>query len=131
MKRKLLASALLAACGGGTQLVPTGAHPPHIQDFVEVPYPPPPAQVEELDEAHSNPNCAYVSGHYEFEGRRWVFHPGRWVQPPADCYYAPAVIAWSKGGDDRLYYTPPRWYHDDAEARSEALAVCKDPPACR
>jgi hypothetical protein len=127
----LFLAALLVACGGSTQLVATGPHPPHIQDFVEVPYPPPPAQVEEIQAAHSDLSCAYVSGHYEFETRRWLFRPGRWVRIPADCYYAPPLIAWSKSGDNRLYYTPPRWYRDDADARSEALAVCKDPEACR
>jgi hypothetical protein len=131
VKTKPLLGALLAACGGSTQLVPTGPHPPHIQDFVEVPYPPPPAQVEEIAPAHANANCAYVSGHYEFQTRAWVFRPGRWVHPAADCYYAPAVVAWSKGGDGRLYYTPPRWYRDDADSLREALAVCKEPPACR
>jgi hypothetical protein len=112
-------------------LVPTGAHPPHIQDFVDVPYPPPPAQVEEIPAAHADPDCAYVSGHYEFETGRWLFKPGRWVKAAPNCFYAPPIIAWSKTGDSRLYYTPPRWYRDDAEAKSEALAVCKEPPACR
>jgi len=60
---------LTAACGGGTQLVPSGPHPPHVQEFVEVPFPPPPAQIEELPEALDDPNCAWVSGEYRFRDR--------------------------------------------------------------
>jgi hypothetical protein len=51
--------------------------------------------------------------------------------PAPGCYYAPPVVAWSKAGDARLYYTPPRWYKTDAAELSEANAGCREPPSCK
>ena len=49
MKRGALAFAFvtgsLVACGSSTQLAPQGPHPPHVQEFVLVEFPPPPAQM--------------------------------------------------------------------------------------
>lgn len=120
----------LAGCGASTPLVATGPHPPHVQEFVAVLYPPPPAQVEELPDAAPAPGCAWVDGHYGWEGRRWEWQPGRWVRPVDGCYYAPPVVAWSKAGGERLYFTPPRWYKDDASELGEAHAFCSEPPGC-
>ncbi|HEV8550923.1 MAG TPA: hypothetical protein VGQ57_17875, partial [Polyangiaceae bacterium] len=39
---------LVTACGASTRLVPAGPHPPHLQEFVTVAFPPPPAEIEEL-----------------------------------------------------------------------------------
>ena len=132
MNAKLLTLAVFsAACGGGTQLVPSGPHPPHVQEFVEVPFPPPPAQIEELPEALDDPNCAWVSGEYRFRDRHWVWEPGRWVVPPEGCYHAAPVVAWSKTGEARLYYSPSGWYSEDAVSRTGAAAVCPAPRACK
>lgn len=119
------------ACGGGTQLVPSGPHPPHVQEFVEVPYPPPPAQVEEIPETHGDADCAWVSGEYRFRDRHWVWEPGRWVLAQEGCYHAPPVVAWSKGGEPRLYYSPSRWYVEDAISKAGSAAVCPAPRVCR
>ncbi|HEV8244640.1 MAG TPA: hypothetical protein VGP93_02640 [Polyangiaceae bacterium] len=125
------APALLAgACGGGVALVPSGPHPPHLQEFVEVDFPPPPAQIEEMTESlDSNSDCAWVDGHYHWDGH-WVWRAGRWVLPPEDCYYAPPVMAWSKAAEPKLYYSPPRWYRDDAELLPAARAICPAPRPC-
>lgn len=128
--RSLLLAWLTFACGASTPLVPKGPHPPHIQEFLPVAYPPPPAQVEEIPAGTHDPNCAWVDGYYTFEGRRWEWQPGRWVLPPAGCYYAAPVLAWSKAGEPRLYYTPPRWYKTDAAELPENKAGCMEPPAC-
>ena len=134
MKRALASYsvALLAlfACSPTTRLVPMGAHPVHVQEFIAVPYPPPPAEVEELTYRNVRDECAWVDGYYGWQGH-WVWHHGGWVVPQLGCYYAPAVVAWSKAGEPRLYFTPPRWYRDEAATLSENEAVCPAPQACR
>jgi hypothetical protein len=124
-------TAVALACGPRTSLPPTGPHPPHVQEFVLVEYPPPPAQIEEIVEQIADaPECVWVDGHYAWEERRFVWHPGQWVLPAEGCYYAPAVTAWSRVGEPRLYYTPPRWYRDDALGRTGAAALCPVPRTC-
>ncbi|HTQ04272.1 MAG TPA: YXWGXW repeat-containing protein [Polyangiaceae bacterium] len=127
----LAACAAVGACGASTPLVPKGPHPAHIQEFVEVAYPPPPAQVEEIPNGISDTTCAWVDGHYAWEGRRWEWQAGRWVRPVAGCYYAEPVVAWSRAGEERLYFTPPRWYKEGAAELSERAALCSEPPVCK
>ena len=127
----LLVSGALAACGASTALVPRGPHPPHVQEFVEVAYPPPPAQVEEIPDGLADASCLWEGGHYSWEGRRWEWQPGHWVRPAPDCYYAPPVIAWSHAAGEHLYFTPPRWYRNDAAELSKERAGCPEPPTCK
>jgi hypothetical protein len=126
----VVAGPLFAACGASTRLVPEGPHPPHLQEFVTVAYPPPPAEVEEIPQSREDPSCAWMDGHYQWDGRRWSWEAGRWVVPAPGCYYAPPVVAWSKAGEDRLYYTPPRWYRNDAANLTERTAGCAAPRPC-
>ena len=133
MRRSLLLvlAVLAGACGSSTRLPPTGPHPPHVQEFVLVDFPPPPAQIEEISEEVENaPECVWVDGYYAWEERRFAWHPGQWVLPAEGCYYAPALTAWSRVGEPRLYYTPPRWYRDDALGKSGAAAICPVPRTC-
>jgi hypothetical protein len=124
-------AASFAACGSSTNLAPKGPHPPHVQEFVLVDFPPPPAQVEEIPESlASGPDCVWVDGHYAWEDRRFAWHPGQWVMPAEGCYFAPAVTAWSRTREPRLYYTPPRWYREDALGKSGAAAFCPVPRTC-
>jgi hypothetical protein len=132
MTRQLVFAALTAlACSPSTRLAVHGPHPPHVQEFVPVPYPPPPARAEEISYRHDSDRCVWVDGHYRYESRRWNWKEGHWVYPPGGCYYAPSLIAWSKTNPPRLYYTPPRWYRDDAGSLSESQATCPPPRACR
>jgi hypothetical protein len=124
------ASVLVVACSASTPLVPRGSHPPHVQEFVVVPYPPPPAEVEEIPAGHRNERCAWVDGHYRFAGRGFSWQAGRWVLPTPGCYYAPPVVAWAKGGESRLYFTPPRWYKAGAARMTEQAAGCGEPAPC-
>jgi hypothetical protein len=119
------------ACSPSTRLAAHGPHPPHAQEFVRVPYPPPPARAEEIAYRYENERCVWVDGHYRFEAKRWTWKDGRWVYPPDGCYYAPSLMAWSKSKDPRLYYTPPRWYRDDASSLPEDRATCPEPRVCR
>ncbi len=125
------ASAVLAcSCGGGVPLAPTGPHPLHVQEFVEVEFPPPPAQIEEMSESfEGDGDCAWVDGYYLWDGH-WNWQAGRWVVPPEGCYYAPPKMAWSNARDPKLYYSPPRWYHEDAALLPASRAVCPAPRVC-
>jgi len=123
--------AALGACAASTPLVPKGPHPAHVQEFVAVTFPPPPAQVEEIPNSLGGEHCAWVDGHYGWDGRRWEWQAGRWVVPPAGCYYAEPVVAWAKSGEPQLYFTPPRWYRKDAALLTEQTATCAAPPACK
>jgi hypothetical protein len=132
MTRRIVLGLLVAvACSPSTRLAVRGTHPPHVQEFVAVPYPPPPARAEEIGYRSDNDRCVWVDGHYRFEGRRWTWKDGHWVYPPEGCYYAPSLLAWSKSKEPRLYYTPPRWYRDDASSLPEDRATCPEPRVCR
>jgi hypothetical protein len=121
----------LGACGGGATLAPTGAHPITVQEYVAVDYPPPPAQVEEIpEEMAGRDDCAWIDGHHDWRGG-WVWVPGHWIVPPEDCYYAPPQVKWSSTQDPKLYYSPPRWFHEDAELLPPDRATCKNPPPCK
>ena len=95
-----------------------------------MPYPPPPAEVEELSYRSENDRCSWVDGHYALSGGAWTFVKGRWVLPPAGCYYAKAIVAWSRTAEPRLYYTPPRWYQDEATSLPEDRVGCEEPKPC-
>lgn len=96
-------------------------------EFVEVDYPPPPAQIEEMTEAlPGRPECSWMDGSYVWQGRRWEWISGQWVVPPQGCARAPGTVFWSKPPEARLYYTPPSWYPTNASRRAEQ-APC--PPA--
>jgi hypothetical protein len=97
---------LLIACGRAPE-----AQRPVAEEFVEVDYPPPPAQIEEREEKLAGrPDCTWLDGHYEWRGRRWQWVAGGFVVAPAGCSYAPGLSSWSRPPTPRLYYTPPRWY---------------------
>jgi hypothetical protein len=121
-----LAGPLVLACGARAE-----APRPLAEDFVEVEYPPPPAQVEEMtEELAGRPECSWQDGHYEWSGRRYRWHPGQWVVAPRDCVYAPAVVSWVKGKPARLYYTPPRWYRAGGAGLARPVP-CADPTPCQ
>lgn len=119
-----VALTLLVACGGRVEPArPVGS------EFIEVDYPPPPAQIEEIDERlPGRPDCRWMDGHYAWRGRRWEWVPGRWVVPPAGCAWAPGTLTWSNTVPARLYYTPPYWYATNSNANQR---TCPAPVPCQ
>jgi hypothetical protein len=112
---------LLVACSRKLE-----AARPVAEEFVEIDYPPPPAQIEERDEELAGrPDCRWLDGHYEWRGKRWQWLPGSWIVPPNGCSYAPGLASWSKPPSSRLYYTPPRWYRADGKAACPAPIQCQ------
>lgn len=101
---------------------------PVASDFQEVPYPPPPAVVEETTESLSGrPDCQWIDGHYEWRRRRWQWIAGDWALPVPGCTYVPVTVAWGAPPNARLYYTPPRWYRADGKTLCQAPAPCRTP----
>lgn len=112
----------LTACGGHHIDAPRGAHPPN--DAVVVPFPPPPAKVEEVP-PQPRADCAWTDGYWEFTDR-WEWQPGEWVVPRAHCRLAPAELR-RQGGE--LWHARPRWYPDNVTLLGPQSA-CARPPAC-
>ena len=79
---------LTPGCGSRHAEAPRGAHPPN--DAVAVPYPPPPAKVEEVP-AQPNAACVWADGYWDFTDR-WEWQSGEWVIPQAHCRLAPVEL---------------------------------------
>lgn len=123
MKRALWLFAMLTlACGSKHVEAPRGAHPPN--DAVPVPFPPPPAKLEEVP-PQPNASCVWSDGYWEFTDR-WEWLPGEWVIPQAHCRLAPVELR-RVGG--QLLHARPRWYPDNVTLLGPASA-CPRPPAC-
>jgi hypothetical protein len=121
--RALALSIVLAGCSK----TPAPARPV-AEEFVEVGFPPPPAEVEEREaELAGRPECTFVDGHHEWRGKRWQWQRGEWVVPPAGCSYALGLLMWSRPPNPRLYYTPPRWYPASGKGRCDAPTSCETP----
>jgi hypothetical protein len=115
--------ALAAGCGSTLHEAPIGAHP--TNDAVQVPYPPPPAKVEELPQRPSE-RCVWVDGYWDFS-ERWEWQPGEWVVPQQNCRLAPMDLRRQAG---QLLYARPRWYPDNVSLLG-VQSACPRPPACR
>jgi hypothetical protein len=132
MAWRVAVAAVALGCGARRE-----APHPVAEDFVEVEYPPPPAQVEEMvEELPGRPECTWQDGHYEWSGRRYRWTPGEWVVAPPGCVYTEAVVSWVRGTPARLYYTPPRWYRAGPSGSARPVACpaatpCLSPPPPR
>lgn len=101
---------------------PSGPHRFALEDASIVDYPPPPAQIEEIDpQPHRDDGCVYVDGAWLWNGRRWAWRAGTWVIPPAGCYYAHPESFWqaTAEGPGDLYYRNPKWYPADRNPKAE------------
>jgi hypothetical protein len=107
-----LAFALLVQCGSPLPQPRIGEHPQGATDFVEVPYPPPPARVE-IVPAQPSPAAVWVDGEWAYRNKRWVWEPGGWVLPPANGYFAPWMTR--RTSDGRLYFVAGRWHAADGK----------------
>ena len=114
------------ACASGLRLPPTG--PPSASATpVTVDYPPPPAQIEKIDQDPGKP-CVWVDGTYAWVGRHWEWTPGQWVVFQPDCYYRSPQWVWapSPQGPSTLYYFPAKSY----EERAGVVVECPAPQPC-
>jgi hypothetical protein len=123
-RRAILVGALscVAGCGPRTIDAPRGVHPPN--DAVVVPYPPPPAKVEELP-ARPSPECVWTDGFWQFTDR-WEWQEGEWVLPAPHCRLAPPELRREAG---QLRYAQPRWYPDNLTLLG-LQSACAPPRPC-
>jgi hypothetical protein len=86
--RRLVAVSMTAqAVACGSAIPEPGSAERPATDFVEVPYPPPPARVEFLP-AKPRSGAVWIDGEWEWDGRRWAWRYGAWVAPPSGILYS-------------------------------------------
>jgi hypothetical protein len=111
--RLIVAGLLMAACGSRLPAPPTGPHPSNSTTYIEVPFPPPPAQVEIIPLRPPDAGAVWVDGEWSWQGKRWVWLPGGWVVPPARGYFAPWLVYRLDNG--RLLFAPGAWHASTGE----------------
>jgi hypothetical protein len=84
----ILALGLAYACGSSLPVPKVGQPPEATINYVEVPYPPPAAQVEIVPPIPQE-GAVWVDGEWSWQGRRWTWESGGWVIPPSGSYFAP------------------------------------------
>lgn len=84
---------MIASTGCSTASDKCGARPP----TVAVPTPPP-APLEEVQQAAPAPNMAWIPGEWHWDGVRYVWVPGHWATPPAGQRWIPASHSRANGG---------------------------------
>jgi hypothetical protein len=126
----LIATILLMSCGASVDLVPRGPRGQGGPPIVQVSTFPPPATIEVIP-LRRHPDCFWQDGRWEpgdprgQGGSTWVWKPGSWVRPPADCYYAPPETAVENSGSGtHLLYVPGAYYVPDSGQ------PCPAPPPC-
>ncbi|HZU84236.1 MAG TPA: YXWGXW repeat-containing protein [Polyangiaceae bacterium] len=92
------------ACGAAIPEPPRAPQPPNA--FVEVPYPPPPARVEQLP-GRPDPRAVWTDGQWTWDGTRWAWTPGGWVIAPAAGQFARWALRLTPDG--RLQFAPASW----------------------
>jgi hypothetical protein len=121
---RMVLGVLLLGCGAPDIIVPTYPHP----DFASVEpvaFPPPPAQIENLEGTPPAPGCLWVDGQWVWTAQRWEWRPGGWVRPPEGCHYSAPTAHWAAAqGAGVLYYRPGRWYS------TTEPKLCPDPGNC-
>lgn len=114
---------LMVGCGEPFPVPRTG---PHLRgDPVVVPYPPPPAKVEVIDDPPPElaGRVVWVDGSWLWTSRRWAWQPGGWQEPIPGAYYArPTTV---RRGDGTLVWFAGTWTFDPPAT----LADAPSPPA--
>jgi len=109
----------LAACSGRS--VPHPRFVPHpTSALVEVPYPPPPARVEQVP-SPPHGDAVWIDGEWLWQGRRWAWRKGRWVLPPSNASQPAQGVAFSpwtlvRRDDGVLFAAAGAWRNDKGEA---------------
>jgi hypothetical protein len=102
------AFALTFACSSALPTPPTGPHPAATTQYIEVPFPPPPAHVEVIPPRPPDLGSVWVDGEWAWQAKRWVWQPGGWVAPPTGGYFAPWLVYRLDNG--RLLFAPGAWH---------------------
>jgi len=104
----LLAALGAIGCSSRLPAPPTGPHPASATNYLEIPYPPPPARVEIVPPAPAEAGAVWVDGEWGWQGKRWNWLPGGWVVPPKGAYFAAWLVYRLDNG--RLLFAPGSWH---------------------
>jgi hypothetical protein len=96
----------VVAMGCGSSFPPPPLVPQTDDAFSEVPYPPPPAQIEFVPDVPDG-NVAWVDGAWTWEGTQWRWKRGGWFSVPPGTAYAPWQA--KRTPDGRLLFAPAVW----------------------
>ena len=96
----------VVAMGCGSSFPPPPLVPQTDDAFSEVPYPPPPAQIEFVPDVPDG-NVAWVDGAWTWEGTQWRWKRGGWFSVPPGTAYAPWQT--KRAPDGRLLFAPAVW----------------------
>jgi hypothetical protein len=93
------------SCSERLPVPPAG--PPHpANDYVDVPYPPPPARAEIVPQAPKR-GAVWVDGQWSWQLNRWLWRAGGWVFVPPGATFAPWDVYVDPDG--RVRYAPATW----------------------
>jgi hypothetical protein len=89
----IVAAFALLGCGGQLRSVPTVVPVVSEGTGTVVPYPPPPAPVEEVTADPGQP-CRWRDGYWLWREGRWAWSAGDWLETPLDCRRVAPVMKW-------------------------------------
>ena len=75
--------------------------------LVEVPYPPPPARVEQIPARPRQADAVWIDGEWSWRTRRWTWKAGRWVMPPRQARFSPWTTVRNRMGT--LFFAGGTW----------------------
>jgi hypothetical protein len=106
------AACVAASCGQSLPVAREGTPKAEQRDWVDVPYPPPAAEVDVIPPV-VEPGAVWVDGEWSPQGKRWVWVPGGWVLPPEkDAYFARWTIG-IRPEDGAIRFSPGSWHAPD------------------
>lgn len=93
--------------------------------LVQVPYPPPPARVEQIPQ-QPNDQAVWIDGEWVWQTRRWAWRKGRWVIPPEGARFAPWTTVRDVTGT--LFVATGTWRNSNGEEVAENPAISPSKP---
>jgi hypothetical protein len=111
----------VAGCRGGLPRPSSGPVP--VDSMIEVPYPPPPARVEEVP-AQKAAGDVWIDGQWDWDGRMWRWIPGAWVTPRKGAYFTNWTTRRERDGS--LHFARATWRDATGRALDEGFGnqVC-------
>jgi hypothetical protein len=117
---------LVLACSSGLPLPERTRHP--REAFLPVPYPPPAALAETVPPQPERDEAVWIDGEWVFQGNRYVWQRGGWVEPPLGARFAQWRAVYQSAG--RLFLAPGTWYDAAGHAlpRPDIAVPARTPP---
>ena len=101
-----------AACGPSLPVARAGTPSERYREYLDVPYPPPAAQVELIPPIPER-GAVWVDGEWGWQAKRWVWQPGGWViAPDKNAFFARWTVV-VRPEDGALRFSPGSWHAPD------------------